>query len=89
MELKDKWRFKTMSVAMHHPTIGHDVYTRDGEHLGTVKAILGDSFKVDVPMHLDYWLASECISGTLGNRIDVVFPKHDLEMYKREIPNPG
>lgn len=77
-----------MNVTMHHPTIGHEVYTRDGERLGTVKQIMGEYFKVDVPMNLDYWLASECISGTLGNRIDVVFPKHDLAMYRREIPNP-
>ena len=37
--------------------LGADVYTSDGDHLGKVKAVEGEAFKVDAPMALDYWLA--------------------------------
>jgi hypothetical protein len=45
------------------PTVGAEVYTADGDKLGTVKEVAGGCFKVDAPMRPDYWLAGDCIAG--------------------------
>ena len=75
-----------MSMPSNTPTIGCEVYTTDGSKLGTVKEVDGAYFKVDAPMSPDYWLAAECIrGGTMGNRVDVMFAKDQLDSYKREM----
>ncbi|MPZ23472.1 MAG: DUF2171 domain-containing protein [Dehalococcoidia bacterium] len=37
---------------------GQEIFTHDGQRLGTVKEVDGDRFKVDASMQPDYWL--EC-----------------------------
>lgn len=75
-----------MSMPLNAPAIGHEVYTTDGDRLGTVKEVQGAYFKVDAPMKPDYWLAADCVRGGMGGRVDLAFPKHDLGKYKRDMP---
>lgn len=73
-----------MSMPSNTPAIGCEIYSSDGDKLGTVKEVHGTYFKVDAPMQPDYWLAAECLrGGTVGNRVDVTFPKSQLGDYKR------
>ena len=73
-----------MSMPTNSPTVGCEIYTADGDKLGTVKEVHGTYFKVDAPMQPDYWLSCDCIrGGTLGNRVDVSFAKSELGDYKR------
>jgi hypothetical protein len=66
--------------------IGTDVYTTDGDKLGTVKELRGDYFKVDASMQPDYWLATECIRGGYASgRVTVMFDKDHLDDYKRKM----
>lgn len=74
-----------MSMASNTPTVGCEIYTADGDKLGTVKEVQGTYFKVDAAMQPDYWLSTECIrGGTVGNRVDVSFAKSELGTYKRD-----
>jgi len=63
---------------------GQPVFDCDGEKLGEVKEVRGEYFKVDAPMHQDYWIACECIRGgsVMGDRVTVDFDKDQLESYK-------
>jgi len=74
-----------MSMPSSTPRVGHEVYTVDGEKLGTVKELQGAYFKVDAPMQPDYWLATDCVRGGMGSRVDVSFAKEELERYKRDL----
>jgi hypothetical protein len=66
--------------------IGADIYTSDGDRLGKVKEVRGAYFKVDAPMHTDYWLGTECIrGGSSGGRVTVVFDKDHVEDYKQSV----
>jgi hypothetical protein len=74
-----------MSMPSNTPTVGYEVYTADGNKLGTVKEVDGAYFKVDAPMQSDYWLAAECVRGGMGNRVDLSFDKSQLDTYKRDL----
>jgi hypothetical protein len=43
--------------------VGAEVYTTDGEKLGTIKEFRDTYFKVDASMQPDYWLRTDCIRG--------------------------
>jgi hypothetical protein len=74
-----------MSMPSSTPAIGCEVFTVDGDKLGTVKEVQGTYFKVDAPMQSDYWLSTECVrGGTTASRVSVTFPKSELDTYKRE-----
>ena len=75
-----------MSMPGSSPTVGSEIYTSDGSKLGSVKEVQGAYFKVDAPMSTDYWLASECVRGGMGSRVDVTFTKDQLGEYKRDKP---
>lgn len=66
---------------------GADVYTADGEHLGTVKELEGDSFKVDAPHELDYWLSNRSIASATAERVDLRFNSELLGEYKLGEPD--
>jgi hypothetical protein len=67
--------------------VGAEVYTADGDKLGTVKEVAGGCFKVDARMQPDYWLASDCIaSGTMGD-VRLTFDKDRLGDAK--VDGPG
>jgi hypothetical protein len=68
------------------PTIGSRVLTADGEELGKVKEISGTCFKVDAPMQPDYWLATDCVSSTMGGDVHLTFGKSGLSEAKQDGP---
>lgn len=76
-----------MAMPAGNITIGTEVYTSNGDKLGTVKDIRGEYFKVDATMQPDYWLACDCVrgGGPVGSRLTVSFDKDHLGDYKKEI----
>jgi hypothetical protein len=66
--------------------VGKDLYTHDGDHLGTVKEIRGGLVKVDAPLQPDYWLSASAIDQPLGNDLYVTFTKDQLGTYKVDAP---
>ena len=73
-----------MSMA---PSTGADVYTTDGEKLGTVKAVRLDYFQVDAPMKRDYWLRTDCVDvgSYASGRVTVSFDKDHLDDFKQKL----
>lgn len=70
-------------------TPGEEVFTRDGEQLGVVKELRGEThFKIDAPRARDYWLASDLLLESSGRRVTVDFDAGDLEDYKLDEPAP-
>ena len=63
-----------------------EIFTSDGDPLGTVHEVQGRYFKVDAPMQPDYWLPLESISSVTGNRVDLNFPKDRLGDYQTDTP---
>ncbi len=79
-----------MSMPSNSPTVGCEIYSADGDKLGTVKEVQGAYFKVDAPMQPDYWLACDCVrGGTAGNRVEVAFQKSELDTYKKDMKDGG
>jgi hypothetical protein len=64
---------------------GCEVFTMDGDKLGTVKEVQGDYFKVDAKMHPDYWLACSAISSETANSVTLSFPKDQLGDHKQDV----
>ena len=75
-----------MMMASGVPTVGAEVYTAEGDKLGTVKEVSGSCFKVDASMRPDYWLASDCITSTTGSEVRLNVPKDRLDDAKVEGP---
>lgn len=69
------------------PTKGARVYTADGDELGKVKEVSGACFKVDAAMQPDYWLASDCLTGSTGEGLRLNFTKDQLGDMKLDGPN--
>ena len=67
-------------------TIGVPVLTLDGAKLGTVAAIQGRYFKVDVSMQPDYWLRGDAIRSIAGDQVTLGVDKERLDDYKVEAP---
>jgi hypothetical protein len=81
--------YETVNEAGHGRRVmaGCAVYTRDGEHLGTVKEVREGYFKVDVKMRPDYWLQTQFVELWSDDRVTLEFPKGDLGDYKvKELP---
>ena len=75
-----------MSMAPNNLTTGAEVYTTDGEKLGTVKTLRGDCFQVDAPMQRDYWLLTDCVAeANVGGRVTVTFDKDHLDDFKQKM----
>ncbi len=66
--------------------IDAEIYTSDGERLGTVREVEGQSFKVDAPLQPDYWLPMDCVESVSGNRVRLNFAKDRLGNYKTGAP---
>lgn len=66
---------------------GSHVYTRDGDHLGTVKETRPGYFKIDAPMAPDYWLRTDCIASAGGDRLTLAIDKGDVGDYKVDDPD--
>ncbi len=67
-------------------TIGVPVLTLDGAELGTVAAIQGRAFKVDVSMPPDYWLRADAIRSVAGDQVTLGVDKERLADYKVDPP---
>lgn len=68
----------------HSPSPGVAVISSDGARLGTVKETSGSYFKIDAPMHRDYWLSEQLVkardeSGLLLDIPRAAVPEHRLD----------
>jgi hypothetical protein len=66
--------------------IGLDVYTMDGEMIGTVKDLYEDYIKIDAPLQIDYWLVREHVQSFTGERVTLMFTKEQLDDHKQHEP---
>jgi hypothetical protein len=63
--------------------VGAEVFTADGEKLGTVKETGTNSFKVDATtMKPDYWLSCTTVEAYSPRRVITAFRKIQLDDYK-------
>jgi hypothetical protein len=70
----------------HTPQKGLSVITRDGAHLGTVRETSGSYFKVDAPMHRDYWLSDDLVKALDDGGVVLDVLKDDIGQYQRSEP---
>lgn len=68
-------------------TVGCEVYTVDGAHLGKVKEVQANAFKVDAPMQPDYWLSSSCVRSMEGGQVFLDVTQERLGEYKMANPD--
>ena len=69
---------------------GLDVYTLDGDKLGSVKEVRGNYFQVDAKMQPDYWLDVSCVQPTTtSGRIVMTFDKDHVGDNKRKLNDNG
>ena len=52
--------------------VGTEVYSEDGDRLGTVKEVRGQHFKVDARMQPDYWLPMTAVRPAADGRLTVM-----------------
>jgi hypothetical protein len=71
-----------MTMGAMEMMAGWDVFTSDGEKLGTVKEFTRDSLKIDAPMKPDFWLPMSSVVWTGVNRVELGFVKKELDDYK-------
>jgi hypothetical protein len=67
--------------------VGAEVYTSDGERLGTVKEIREPYFKVDIHLHPDVWLQMEMVRSFEQNKVTLEFPRASLNDYRVREPD--
>src|SRR5436190_2107032 len=67
-------------------TLGAELYTADGEKIGTVKELASGAFHVDAPMELDYWLPVSSVAESTDERVTLTFPWEELGIYKMSDP---
>lgn len=67
-------------------TEGAVVCTNDGEQLGTVKEVRGESVKINASLQPDYWLSVMHILVREDGRIETSFAKAELGAYKEGAP---
>lgn len=65
---------------------GLPVYTADGDQIGEVKEVRGESFKIDAPMRPDYWLRRDCVLSFSIERVTLSCGKDKLDDYKVAAP---
>ncbi len=69
------------------PHTGMEVFTADGETIGTVKEMQGRYFKVDAPMKPDFWLTTDCIRTASANTLTLTVDKDHLGDVKTDLPS--
>ncbi len=57
------------------------VYSRDGQHLGTVKEVRDRCFMVDVRLAFDYWLSSRCVATVRDGHVVLAVAKRQVSDY--------
>jgi len=68
------------------PMVGTEVFTADGDTLGTVKEVTGTCFKVDAKMQPDYWLATDTIASADGGAVRLSLNKDRVGQAKVDGP---
>jgi hypothetical protein len=67
---------------VHDLQPGLEVHTADGAKLGTLKELDDDAFKVDAPLHPDYWLPRDKVLSFTNERVTMDFEHGELDGYK-------
>lgn len=58
-----------------------EVYTQDGQKLGTVKDLTPASIKIDAPLRPDYWLPRDRVLSYTNERVTMDFDHGDLDRF--------
>lgn len=66
-----------------------EVFTSDGDKLGTVKEVQGGYFKVNAPFQPDYWLQRQFVTSNDGGQIMMSFTKDQADDYKVKVLPDG
>jgi hypothetical protein len=74
------------STATSDLRIDAPIFTADGRHLGVVKEIRRDAFKVDAPLARDYWLPCDVIAGADPRRVNLDVDLRQVDDLKRGEP---
>ena len=74
------------TTAIRDLPVDAEVFTSDGDRIGKIKEVGGGSFKVDATMQPDYWLPTDTVASTSGNRVTLSFHKDRLGEYKSSEP---
>ena len=69
------------------PPLGAPVHTMDGEHLGTVKEVAGQQFKVDAKYSRDFWLSLALVSEAAAGGVTVGCDASALDDFKLDGPS--
>jgi hypothetical protein len=78
-----------MALSRESPIVlerGAEIFTVDGQRLGTVDETRLDFFKVSAPMRKDYWLTTDCVAAAYPNRVTLQFSASELERHQRSDP---
>jgi hypothetical protein len=70
----------------HNLPIDAEIFTTDGDKIGTVREIRGSFFKVNAAMQPDYWLPMHTVSSVTGGRVLLNFDKNQLGEHKTDNP---
>jgi hypothetical protein len=62
-------------------TVGVTIASRDGTHIGTVKAVRGERFLVEVRWAFDYWLSTRCVAEVRAGQVILAVDKGDVSDY--------
>ena len=65
---------------------GSQVYTRDGDKIGTIKRVRDDYIHIDAPMQPDYWLPLGSVESCTPERVTMSFAKDELDAHKTGAP---
>ena len=63
---------------------GQELYSSDGQLLGTVAEVGGTHVKLSAPMSVDYWLPLETVEETETELLRATFASGELARYRRE-----
>lgn len=69
-----------------HPESGTLVVASDGKQLGKVKEVYGDYVKVDARWARDYWLTCEEVFSADAEKVVLIIPSDEVNLYKRSKP---
>ena len=65
----------------HDLAPGRDVYTADGQRLGTVKEVTAAALKIDASLRPDYWLPRDRVLSFTNERVTMDFNHDDLAQH--------
>jgi len=74
------------TTAIRELPVDAEVFTSDGDRIGKIREVGSGSFKVDAAMRPDYWLPTDTVASTTGNRVTLSFHKDRLGEYKSDKP---